>query len=73
MKKAMVTVLLIASIFLCSCANKQLPANSSPESNEAKAAKIIDLLPKIKIDWGIEQPAIDPKKWMMMDATKTMH
>ena len=33
----MVTVLLIASIFLCSCANKQLPANSSPESNEAKA------------------------------------
>ena len=32
----MVTVLLIASIFLCSCANKQLPANSSPESNEAK-------------------------------------
>ena len=37
MKKTMVTVLLIASIFLCSCANKQLPANSSPESNEAKA------------------------------------
>ena len=26
MKKTMVTVLLIASIFLCSCANKQLPA-----------------------------------------------
>ena len=37
MKKTMVMVLLIASIFLCSCANKQLPANSSPESNEAKA------------------------------------
>jgi hypothetical protein len=51
-------------------ANKQ---RLEDESNEAKAAKIIDLLPKIKIDWGIEQPAIDPKKWMMMEATKTMH
>lgn len=37
MKRTMVTVLLIASIFLCSCANKQLLANSSPESSEAKA------------------------------------
>lgn len=37
MKRTMVTVLLIASVFLCSCANKQLPANSSAESSEAKA------------------------------------
>lgn len=50
-------------------ANKQ---RLEDESNEVKAAKIIDLLPKIKIDWGIEQPARDPKKWMM-EATKTMH
>ena len=52
-----------------SAANKQ---RLEDESNEAKAVKTIDFLPKIKIDWGIEQPIRNPKPWML-EATKTMH
>jgi hypothetical protein len=49
-------------------ANKQ---RLEDESNEAKAGKNTDILPKLTIDWGIKQPARDPKR--VLDATETMH